>query len=289
MGIARILLLFTVIVWGWTFVATKICLAYISPIELLGMRLIIAEPILLLLIFLKKLRFQFGAKTGQLLLASLILIIHFIMQITGIKYTSATNTGWIISMTPLVTALLAYLILKEKISKWAIAGILIATLGIILLMSKGKFSDLKWLSSIGDWLVLASAHTWAIYTIITRDISRSHDPLTVAFAVLLPVLLMTLLIMGFTSDWSKFLNLPLEAVISLLFMGICATALAYWFWQFGIARVGATEAGVFLYLEPIATTALAVPYLHESFGIFTALGGVMVLLGVWIAQRRSAI
>ncbi len=51
-----------------------------------------------------------------------------------------------------------------------------------------------------------------------------------------------------------------------------------------MAKVGATEAGVFLYLEPVATTALAVPYLGESFGGYTALGGLMVLAGVWCAQ-----
>jgi len=286
MGIARILLLFTVIVWGWTFVATKICLAYMSPLELLGMRLIIAEPILLLLILTKKIRLQFNGKAKWLLLASGIMLVHFLIQITGIKYTSATNTGWIISMTPLITAVLAFLILKEQISRNALLGIVLATAGILFLVSKGKFGDMRWLSSIGDWLVLASAHTWALYTITTRDISRSANPIVVAFAVLLPVLIVVFGIMIFTSNWAKFLSLPIDAVISLLFMGICATALAYWFWQLGISKVGATEAGIFLYIEPIATTALAVPYLHESFGVFTALGGLLVLLGVWVAQRR---
>ncbi len=73
--------------------------------------------------------------------------------------------------------------------------------------------------------------------------------------------------------------------IALLFLGIPGMALAHWFWQVGLARVGATEAGIFLYLEPLATMALAVPYLGESFGLSTGAGGLLVLSGVWFAQR----
>jgi drug/metabolite transporter (DMT)-like permease len=62
--------------------------------------------------------------------------------------------------------------------------------------------------------------------------------------------------------------------------------LAHWFWQEGVARLGAARAGVFLYLEPLATTGLAVPYLGESFGLFTAVGGAMVLAGVYLAERK---
>ena len=64
-----------------------------------------------------------------------------------------------------------------------------------------------------------------------------------------------------------------------------ALAFAHWFWQEGVARAGATEAGIFLYLEPVATTALAVPLLGESFTIYTATGGLIVLFAVWLSQR----
>jgi len=139
---------------------------------------------------------------------------------------------------------------------------------------------------VGDWLVLASAHTWALYTITTRRVVRTHNPLAVTFAILLPAAILVCGIMLFSSDWSKFLHLPLDVTIALLFLGLFGMALAHWFWQEGVARVGAAQAGVFLYLEPVATTALAVPYLHESFGVYTAIGGFLVLLGVWLAQRR---
>lgn len=284
----RFLLLFAVVVWGWTFVATKICLDYMTPVELLGLRLGMALPILFVIVRVKKRRFDFTPRLiRQLTVAALVITTHFLIQITGLKYTSATNTGWIISVTPLVTAVLAYIFLKEKIGIRQITGIILASIGIVLLVSRGDITSLDWLDSVGDWLVLASAHTWAIYTILTRDLSRARAPLAVTVGVLLPGTLVLLGYMAFTSDWSKFTSMPPKVIIALLYLGILGMALAQWFWQEGLAELGAAKAGIFLYLEPVATTALAVPLLNEHFGPFTAIGGVMVLVGVFISEKRK--
>jgi drug/metabolite transporter (DMT)-like permease len=280
-----VLLALTALIWGSTFVATKVCLRYLSPIELMAFRITLAMPVLWALIKISRVPFSLGRHKGQLGLASLVIAAHFFIQITGIKYTTATNTGWIISLTPLVVAALASIFLRERLTFKIILGIMIATIGIILLISKGRIGQLDWLSSYGDWLVLASAHTWAIYTIMTRDISRTLNPLVVTFVLLLPSALISLGYVAFFSEWQNFLVLPSEAIISLLFLAILGTALGHWFWQLGISRIGASRAGIFLYLEPIATTAVAVPYLHESLGIFTLMGGLAVLLGVWISQK----
>ena len=154
----RLLLLFTVVIWGWSFVASKICLGYMEPFELMGLRFLIALPVLYVIIIFKKSKLQIRRNLGRLIPGSLIITIHFFIQITGIKYTSATNTGWIIAVTPLVMALLAWLILKEYLNFKTISGIAVATIGIIFLISNGRINDLGWLSSYGDWLILASAH-----------------------------------------------------------------------------------------------------------------------------------
>jgi len=283
---AAILLIITVVIWGMTFVATKICLGYLAPIEVMGLRLFIGLPVMLIIILARGLSFNFKGQRTGLALGSIILTAHFIIQIVGIKYTSATNTGWLIAAIPLVTAVLAYLILKERIGRNVVVGIAVATVGILLLISKGRLFDFGWLSSIGDWLVLGSAHTWALYTITTRDLSRAYNPLTVSFTLLLAPAIVALVIMLPTSQWSSFSSLPTIAIAALLFLGILGTAIAHWFWQEGVARLGAAKAGIFLYLEPITTTVVAVPYLHEAFGVYTAIGGVMVLMGVGLAQIK---
>jgi len=286
MRLARFLLLCAVVIWGWTFVATKVCLAYMSPIELLGLRLVIAVPVLLVLAALRGSLRLSRLPLRPVLVGSTLIGIHFYIQITGLEHTTATNTGWIIAVTPVVLALMSHLVLGERISRGLAYGILVATVGIVVLVSGGRLTDLSWLGSVGDWLILASAHTWALYTIAVRGLARSEDPLLVTIAVLLPAALVGAVILLFVSDGSKLVNLPADALFALLFLGIFGMAFAHWFWQIGVARVGAARAGVFLYVEPLATTALAVPYLGEPFGIATLIGGTLVLLGVWIAQSR---
>jgi drug/metabolite transporter (DMT)-like permease len=284
----RLQLFLCVVFWGWTFVATKVVLPYITPVELLGLRFLIGLPILYAVIRAKRVSLGFDRKQrSQALIGAAIITAHFLIQITGIKYTSATNTGWIISVTPLVLAVLSFLILKERLDRRAVTGIIIATAGILLLVSRSDLASLDWLSSGGDWLVLASAHTWAFYTIATRNLSRARNPLAVTFAVLFPSGILVLGYMAFTSDWSRFAELPLDALLALVFLGVFGLAVAHWFWQEGIAAIGAARSGLFLYLEPLATTALAVPYLNEQFGWPTAIGGALVLAGVYRAQRRQ--
>lgn len=286
--LVRIYLLLAVIFWGWSFVFTKILLDYVTPVELMGLRFIIGLPVLLLVIFFKKIKLKFDSKDYKAIAAgALVITAHFIIQITGLKYTSATNTGWIISVTPLVLATMSFLFLKEKIGLKEIIGIIVATCGIILLVSKGNLISLDWLKSVGDWLVLLSAFTWSVYTVITRNISRKYHPLAVTFAILFPSALIMITYMLFTSDWNKFINLPAEPLWALLALGILCLALAHWFWQEGVAKFGAAKAGFFLYLEPLSTTALAIPYLGEHFGMFTAIGGLMVLAGVYITEKKK--
>lgn len=284
----RFYLLTAVVLWGWTFVASKIALDYMTPVELLGLRFLIGLPVLAAVIRIKRLSLKLSKQQMlRILPGSAIITAHFLIQITGIKYTSATNTGWIISVTPLVLALLSFLILKERLGRRELTGIGVATIGILILVSGGDLTELWQLSNLGDWLVLASAHTWALYTIATRDISRSHHPLIVTFAVMVPSAVVVLGYVGWTSDWHKFSQLPVDAVLAVLFLGVLGLAVAHWFWQEGVAEFGAARAGIFLYLEPIATTALAVPFLHEAFGFAAAIGGTLVLAGVFLAQRRK--
>ena len=285
----RFLLLFTVVIWGWTFVATRICLEFLSPAELLGLRLLIGLPVLVIVVILKKIKFRFTpGEWKQILIGSAVITLHFLVQITGLQYTTATNTGWIISVSPLVMAVLAFFFLKEKIGKNQIIAIAVATFGILLLMSHGDLTHLGFLTSLGDWLVLISAHTWAIYTVVTRNLSKTQHPLAITVGVLTPALIVMTVYMAFTSEWTKFAHLPAKGVVALLFLAIVGLALGHWFWQEGVAKVGAARAGIYLYIEPVATTALAIPLLGEPFGWVAAAGASLVLLGVYIGQRTKS-
>ena len=284
----HLLLLASVAIWGTTFVAMKILLAHVSAFELVGLRLAIGLPVLGLVLCLRGHPIGFDRRDARpLLLGSAIVLVHFLLQPIALSLpkTTATNTGWIIAFSPLGIVVLSRLVLGEPILRRQIAGIALATLGVLLLVSGGDPTGLAWIESAGDWLILFTALTWALYTITTRDLARRRGALAVTFVVFLPLAAACLSGMAFLSDWSRFGSLPVAAVRALLFLGILGT-LAQWFWQLGVARLGAARAGLYVYLEPLATTAVAVPLLGERFGPATAAGGALLLAGVWWAERR---
>jgi drug/metabolite transporter (DMT)-like permease len=283
----RLLLLGSVVIWGWTFVATKILLAHVTPFELVGLRFAIGLPILFTILRLKGIALGFDpAEWRPLSAGAAIIAVHFLVQAFALSRpaTTATNTGWIISFSPLGMALLSRMFLDERLRARQIQGVVLATLGVLLLVSKGHLESLSWLRSTGDWMIFGTAFTWALYTIVTRDLSRRRSPLAVTFVVFLPLCVSGLVAIAIRGHIGRFLRLPARAVIALLFLGVLGT-LAQWFWQMGIARIGAARAGIYVYLEPLATTVLAVPVLRESFGLASAAGGALVLLGVWQAER----
>ncbi len=281
----RLLLLVAVVIWGSTFVASKICLGVMGPVQLVAGRFVIAAPALFLMARIRGASFRLGDHKKILLLAVVVFSAHYLLQTWALEYTTAMNGSWLVAVSPLTIALLAAIFLREPAPP--AVGMLLASLGILLLVSKGDLRSLGGLSSVGDVMVLASTFTWSVFTIITRNPSRSLDPVVVTFVMTVPLAASALVLPLVLDRWTPWSELGIETSVALVFLGLAGVALAQWFWQRGIAKIGAAQAGVFLYLEPLVTTALAVPYLGEPFAFSTVLGGALVVLGVFFARRRA--
>jgi drug/metabolite transporter (DMT)-like permease len=282
----RLLLLAAVVIWGWTFVATKVCLVHLDPLSLLAARFALAIPALLLLLRLRGARLAFGPRKRWLAAAAGIFLVHFTVQVLGLRYTTAMNSGWIIAVTPVVVAVLAGPLLGERLGAAAVLGMAVASAGIVLLVGGGP-GGFRSPSVRGDLLVLATAFTWALYTVAVRKVLEAADSLAVTLGVVLPSALVLAVVAALRFRPRPWAALGLEGWLALAFLGLLGTAAAQWFWQVGVARVGAARAGTFLYLEPLATTALAVPYLGEPLLPATLAGGLLVLVGVALAQRGA--
>ena len=250
------------------------------------MRLFIGLPVVGGLLWVRRVPLKFTRDDiGPLAAGGIILALHFIVQIAGMETTSASNTAWIISVSPLAIVLLSSLVLHEPVGLATTAGLTVASAGIVLLVSRGRVTELGWLRSTGDWLILASAHTWAIYTVTTRNLSRRRPALAVTFVVLLIATIVAAVFVLAWGDLGRVGSLTPRGVAALLYLAIPGLVIGQWFWQEGVAQLGASQAALYLYLEPIATLALAIPLLGEPFGLAAAIGGALVLIGVYVGQR----
>jgi drug/metabolite transporter (DMT)-like permease len=235
--------------------------------------------------------------------------LHQWLQANGLKTAQATVGSWIVATIPVFVAILGRVILGEILGLVRSLGIGVAGIGVLIVIGQGNPLSIieGHIGSIGDLLFVLSALNWAVFTVISRgriirqkiqaaeninayknDVSGSvEDPLGLMFVVMFFGWLFSLLWLVADGGWRGLLALQTESVLSLLFLGIASSGLAYAFWYGGLQKIQASRAGVFLYIEPFVTAILAWPILGEKMTTATILGGATILIGVWLVNREE--
>ena len=284
--------LWAIIFWGLSFIATKVALREVNPFTLLTLRFGMGGLLLLLFqlqkdkYFLKK----FNSKDwlSIILLALVGVSAHTLLQAYGLLYTTAINTGWLIAIMPICIAIAARFYLGEPITPRKIGGIILGFFGVSLIISKGMFSlSLFHLgSTFGDFLILVSALTWTAFTVEGRGFLSRFSPL----AAITPIIIIgSFITFPFTLlrwEWNLLFQLSLAAWMSLIFLGIFCSGLAYLFWYAALEKKDSSIVGVYLYLEPFVTLIGAYFFLNEKIQWITLTGGGMILFGVYLATRK---
>jgi drug/metabolite transporter (DMT)-like permease len=284
-----IFLLIAVLFWGFSYIAIKIALNYLGPVELIAVRFVLGAATLLAIIIFKRIPLSFKGTLKYLILGGAIIFVHFWIMATGMLSTTATNTAWILTTAPIFIAILSFFVLKEKFGKYQIAGTILATLGVISLVSNGNWGSLAWISSIGDWIVLTSCVTWAIYTIVARKVSKRLDPLVATFWMIALAGLVIVPLSLMRSGIEAYKTMAMDGMIAVVFLGVGCLALSFWFWSEGLARRPAGEVGIYLYLEPLFTMLGAVFILEEKITFWTMLGAALIVAAVYVSEKFGRI
>jgi len=279
------ILLWPVMFWGFSYIAIKVVLAELEPVEMISIRFLLAVPVLYIIIRKKKLSPWPKAMHGKLVIAAGVIFMHFWVMAVGMKETSASNTAWILTTAPIFIALLSRTYLKEPFTGWQWVGLLLACSGVLFLTYNGDMANLKWINSRGDFIVLGSCVTWAFYTVGTREIALKVNPLVATFCMTAIAGLVFIPYTLLTSNLDKFISLKPVTFISLAFLGIFSLAIAFWLWSEGLSRANAAEVGVWLYVEPLITVIGASILLHEPITLWLALGALLISLGVYVAEK----
>jgi drug/metabolite transporter (DMT)-like permease len=211
---------------------------------------------------------------------------HQTLQAWGLTLTSAVNTGWLIGLIPLWSAILAAALLGERLGGRKIAGLTVGFSGALLVVTRGRLAGglLALPSTRGDLLVLASTVNWAVYTVLGHGTIRRLGPTrATAGALLLGAAMLAPLVLA-QGSWREYAQLGPSGLGAVLFLGFACSGLGYLFWYGALERIEATRVASFLYLEPLVTLAAAVALLGEPVGAATILGGLLVTAGVVLVQ-----
>jgi drug/metabolite transporter (DMT)-like permease len=278
-------LLIAVLFWGFSYIAIKVCLTELEPVQMISARLLMASPVLYVIAKLTGRSIWVKEKRIKLLFAAFVVFMHFWVMATGMEDTSASNTAWILTTAPIFIAMLSWFALREPFTTWQWIGLAIACAGVFALVSNGSMANIGWIKSRGDLIVLGSCVTWAFYTVGMRDITRRVDPLvatfwisTLAGIVFVPYTLVT-------TGVHKFLTLQGSTTVALVFLGVCCFALAFWLWSEGLKNQPAGEVGVYLYIEPLFAMIGGWLILKEPITIWLFIGAALISLGVYLSER----
>ncbi len=276
--------LFAVAVWGASFVATRVALEAFNPFGLVAVRLITGT---LLLFWITRSRAGpvLPASGDMPICAFLGCVIggHLLIQAYGLQYTSAVNTGWIIAFIPVTIALGAQWFLRQRLKLIGWSGVTVASGGVLLvtMSSPPDFAHARF----GDLLQLTSCLTWTVYTLAAvRVVARNGALRVTTFAMVVAAGIVTL-----SSIWTGSLSgtVTLRVLMATAFLGLICSGLGYYLWLQGQHEHGPTRVGALLYFEPFVTLATAVVVINEPVTARTILGGVTVLIGVWLVSKGT--
>jgi len=277
----------TTVIWGTTFVSSKVLLnAGLSPAEIMFERFLLGY-LFLWLLYPRLPRFH--SLHDELIFAGMGIFggsLYFLAENSALVYAQTSDVSLICASVPLVTAILTHLVLGEQLSRKFRLGSLFAMTGVALVVLNGNFV-LK-LSPLGDILAFAAICCWAVYCLLMRKLRYQYNTLVITRRVFLYGLLTLapyFLFTPFRFDMSV-MSRP-EVWGNLLFLGIIASSLCYVMWNSAMRSLGIIRTNSYLYFTPVVTIVTAAFVLSEHIGIYIVTGAALILLGLWIAGRKT--
>ena len=277
----------TILIWGTTFISTKVLLSHFTPIEILFFRFSLGF-IALLLIYPHKLVLTDKKQEKLFMLAGLCgVTLYFLFENIALTYSFASNIGVIVSISPFITGILTHFFLKqEKLKLSFFLGFFVSITGVALISFNG--STVLKLNPIGDILAVLAAATWSIYSIVTKKISDyQYNTIQVTRRIFfygLIFMLPALFFFDFHIGIDRFKE-PL-LLFNILFLGFGASAVCFVTWNLSLKLLGVLKTSVYIYAVPVITVAFSAFILKEKITSIAMVGTFLTLAGLFISENR---
>ncbi len=284
---AFVLPLIAVLIWSLNIAVTRYVADYISPVSISFYRWFVAFLILTPFMLPKvwKQRAVIGKDLSKLaVLSAFGMVLYQGLSYTAAHYTTATNMGIVNAFVPVFTIFISYLILKDVPNRFAIFGSLLSFAGLIYVMSQGHISSLfeqggHW----GDAVMVVAVGFYAFYGVFLKKWQLKLPLLTslyvqIGFALLyhVPFLL-----------WFGLDGINADNAASVLYAGVFPSLIAPLLWMVAVQAIGPNRTSIFMNLMPVFTAIIASLWLSEHWTIYHTIGGMMILVGIIMAQKKT--
>lgn len=280
--------LFTIIIWGTTFISTKVLLVDFKPVEILFFRFVMGFAALFLVCPHRPKAVSRKQEAAFVLAGLCGICLYYLLENIALTYTMASNVGVIISVAPFFTAMLSRLFLKSegKLRANFFIGFVVAMAGVVLISFNGSKLELN---PMGDILAVLAAFVWACYSILTRKNSSFGYPviLTTRRTFFYGILFMipALFFLDFEIGLERFADIT--HLLNILYLGLGASALCFVTWNLAVKVLGAVKTSIYIYMVPVITVVTSVLVLKEPVTWGSAVGTVLAVAGLFLSEHNG--
>src|SRR5579875_786540 len=269
-----LLLILANVLWAGSYVAGKFALSELSVNMLTALRMLIAALALLALLAL------FG------------FVINKILEYGGLALTTASDVALLITSESIFTAVLSWLLLRERFRLLTGLALLLGFLGVYLIVERSLLPNIPsgggaW-RVVGDLLVLLALIFESFYTVRGKSLLVKHSPLLVTAAAVVGSTIFWIPVAGFEVLRNGWPPLGWQAWAGLLWLALMSTVVSYLAWFKGLEKVEGAAAATTLFIQPLLGTALAILLLGEQLLPTTLIGGMLILVSVYMISRQNA-
>ncbi|SMQ23503.1 Permease of the drug/metabolite transporter (DMT) superfamily [Pseudomonas helmanticensis] len=282
-------------VWGGTFVAGRFLAGSLSPMFAASLRFLLASAALLGFLWLARIPLARPTPRQWLQLAMLGFFGIFFYNLCffyGLQYINASRASLIVALNPAVIGLASWLLFKERLGRVKVAGIAVCIVGagVVIVSRNPQLLAATPDAWFGDVLILGCVLGWGVYSLFSRGLNQALGPVqTVTYSILIGTLMLwTLAAVRGELSWAALLNLGTPQWLSLVYLGVLGSALAYIGYYDGIRKIGATRSGVFIALNPLTAVLLGALLLGEQLTLTMGLGGALILTGIYLCNKPLA-
>ncbi|MDR2226892.1 MULTISPECIES: DMT family transporter [Providencia] len=285
-------MVFVSVIWGGTFIAGRVIQSEIPPLLSATLRFLFASFSLILVLFLGRIgwkRISMKQFCQIMVLGGSGVFIYQILFFYGLQIIPASRAALLVAINPAMIALISFILWKEKISIKKGIGISLCVIGAVILLSDKVPNTGNIMINKGDLAILGCVISWGIYTVAGKKVIQEIGALhTVTYAVLFgTVLLILTSICTQEINFGKLSLLSVGDLVSLSYLGILGSAIAYvWYYQ-GVSQLGAAGAGSFIALNPLSAVILGTIFLNEKMSSMIILGGVLIILGIMLTNKKK--
>ncbi len=276
------------LIWGANFVVAKVTLQEFPPMSLAFLRFALASLFLapFFLINTKKIRIDKKDYPKLVMVSILLITLNITFFFEGITRTTVINASVLTLIIPMLSVLLGWLFLKEKIYLVNLLGIAVGFLGAIIIIGLPEilFGDISPQVMLGNVLLILASIVWVLGAVFSRDLLKKYPSLTViASAFMIGTVTFSLPALKEyiqNPNWTQ--NISMLGLLGLVYMTLLSSISAYFLFEWGLARLGVIKANLFQYIEPFMASLLAVTILGERITIPFLAGAVLITAGVYL-------